>query len=54
MILMGVDVGGVKTNVSLLLADQYSEVVSRIRVIQIEEPVAIDRTLTIQYIYNVF
>ena len=54
MILICVGVGGVKTAVSPFVADQYADTVPRIRIAKGGECMVTDRTLTMQYIYNVY
>lgn len=54
MVLIGIGVGGVKTAVAPFVADQYTQTSLRLKTLKSGERVIIDRTLTMQYIYNMF
>ncbi|KAF2819833.1 oligopeptide transporter [Ophiobolus disseminans] len=54
MVLIGIGAGGVKTTVSPFVADQYVETELRIETLKSGERVIVDRTLTVQYIYNMW
>jgi POT family proton-dependent oligopeptide transporter len=54
MVLMGIGAGGVKTTLSPFVADQYTETELRIETLKSGERVIVDRTLTLQYIYNMW
>ncbi|MCJ1250448.1 hypothetical protein MMC30_007676 [Trapelia coarctata] len=54
MVLIGLGSGGVKAVISPFIGDQYTPLVPQLLVRKSGERVVADRTLTIQYIYNVF
>ncbi|KAI9047426.1 hypothetical protein LZ554_008870 [Drepanopeziza brunnea f. sp. 'monogermtubi'] len=54
MVLIGLGTGGVKATISPFIGDQYTHLVPRVITLKSGERVIADRTLTIQYIYNVF
>jgi POT family proton-dependent oligopeptide transporter len=54
MIIIGLGTGGIKSNVSPLIAEQYQETKQRIKVLPSGERVIIDPALTIQRIYMIF
>jgi POT family proton-dependent oligopeptide transporter len=54
MIIIGLGTGGIKSNVSPLIAEQYQETRQKIKVLPSGERVIVDPTLTIQRIYMVF
>ncbi|KAF2009736.1 PTR2-domain-containing protein [Aaosphaeria arxii CBS 175.79] len=54
MVLIGIGAGGVKTTVSPFVADQYTETELRVETLKSGERVIVDRTLTVQYIYNMW
>ncbi|KAK2879510.1 hypothetical protein FQN49_000812 [Arthroderma sp. PD_2] len=54
MVLLGLGTGGVKATVSPFIGDQYTTMVPQLVVRKNGESVIADRTLTLQYIYNVF
>lgn len=53
MIIIGLGTGGIKSNVSPLIAEQYSETKQKIRVQKNGERVIVDPATTIQRIYMV-
>ncbi|KAF1947027.1 oligopeptide transporter [Clathrospora elynae] len=54
MVFIGIGAGGVKTTVSPFVADQYTGTELRIETLKSGERVIVDRTLTVQYIYNMW
>jgi POT family proton-dependent oligopeptide transporter len=54
MIIIGLGTGGIKSNVSPLIAEQYQETKQRVKVLPSGERVIVDPALTIQRIYMVF
>ncbi|KAF2402432.1 peptide transporter PTR2-A [Trichodelitschia bisporula] len=54
MFLIGLGTGGIKSNVSPLIAEQYTETKPRVRILPTGEKVIVDPTLTIQRIYMIF
>lgn len=54
MIILGLGTGGIKSNVSPLIAEQYTETRPRVKVLESGEKVIIDPAVTIQSIYNIF
>ncbi|KAI9762450.1 MAG: peptide transporter ptr2 [Chaenotheca gracillima] len=54
MIVIGLGTGGIKPNVSPLIADQYTGTVPRVRTTKRGEHVIVDPNVTIQTIYNIF
>ncbi|KAF2083776.1 peptide transporter PTR2-A [Saccharata proteae CBS 121410] len=54
MLVIGFGTGGIKSNVSPLIAEQYRETKARVRVLASGERVIVDPALTIQRIYMVF
>ncbi|RDW71679.1 hypothetical protein BP5796_07713 [Coleophoma crateriformis] len=54
MILVGLGTGGIKSNVSPLIAEQYTGTKETIRVLQSGERVIIDPAVTIERIYTLF
>jgi POT family proton-dependent oligopeptide transporter len=54
MIVIGLGTGGIKSNVSPLIAEQYQETKQRVEVLPSGERVIVDPALTIQRIYMVF
>ncbi|KAI5817788.1 POT family-domain-containing protein [Pyronema omphalodes] len=54
MIILGLGTGGIKSNVSPLIAEQYTETRPRIKILKTGEKVIIDPAVTIQSIYNIF
>lgn len=53
MIIIGLGTGGIKSNVSPLIAEQYNETKQKIRVQKNGERVIVDPAITIQRIYMV-
>jgi POT family proton-dependent oligopeptide transporter len=53
MILLGLGTGGVKARVSPFIGDQYTTMAPQLIVRKNGERVIANRTLTLQYIYNV-
>jgi len=53
-IVMGFGTGGIKANVSPLIAEQYTETKKRLRTLKSGERVVVDPSITIQSIYNIF
>ena len=54
MVFIGLGTGGVTATVSPFIGDQYSSFEPRLFVSKSGERLIGDRTLTLQYIYNVF
>lgn len=54
MVLVGLGGGGFKIIMIPFVADQYTERQSKLKVLKTGEIVAIDRSLTLQYIYNMY
>ena len=54
MIIIGLGTGGIKSNVSPLIAEQYQETRQKIKILPSGEKVIVDPSLTIQRIYMVF
>jgi Dipeptide/tripeptide permease len=54
MVLLGLGTGGIKATVSPFIGDQYTVLTPQFVVTNKGERVIADRTLTLQYIYNVF
>ncbi|KAL7273533.1 peptide transporter ptr2 [Rhizina undulata] len=54
MIIIGLGTGGIKSNVSPLIAEQYRETKPLIRTLKSGERVIVDPTITIQRIYMIF
>lgn len=54
MIILGLGTGGIKSNVSPLIAEQYTETKSRIKTLPSGERVIVDPAVTIQSLYNIF
>ncbi|KAM5485001.1 hypothetical protein MaudMau93_005540 [Microsporum audouinii] len=54
LFLIGIGAGGIKTNVSSLIAEQYTGPQERILVLDSGEKVVIDRDLTLQRIFTMF
>jgi proton-dependent oligopeptide transporter, POT family len=54
MVLIAFGAGGVKTTVSPFVADQYTKTRLEIHTLKSGERVILDRTLTLQYIYNMW
>ncbi|KAF8533872.1 POT family-domain-containing protein [Trichophaea hybrida] len=54
MVVLGLGTGGIKANVSPLIAEQYTKTKPRIRVNPDGEKVIVDPTVTIQSLYNIF
>jgi POT family proton-dependent oligopeptide transporter len=54
MIILGVGTGGVKSNVSPLIAEQYTRTIPAIKTLKTGERVIVDPAVTIQSIYNIF
>ncbi|KAF4628926.1 hypothetical protein G7Y89_g9224 [Cudoniella acicularis] len=54
MILIGIGTGGIKSNVSPLIAEQYTGTKQTIRILDSGERVIIDPTITIERIYTYF
>lgn len=52
MIVIGLGTGGIKSNVSPLIAEQYRETKMRIKVLKSGERVIVDPTVTIQSMYT--
>ena len=53
MIVIGLGTGGIKSNVSPLIAEQYKETKARVKTLKSGERVIVDPTVTIQRIYMV-
>lgn len=53
MVLLGLGTGGVKATVSPFIGDQYTTMTPQLVVRKNGEKVIADRTLTLQYIYNI-
>jgi len=54
MIVIGLGTGGIKSNVSPLIAEQYTNTTQKIKVLKSGERVIVDPALTIQRIYMIF
>lgn len=54
MVLLGLGTGGIKATVSPFIGDQYAVLTPQLVVTNKGERVIVDRTLTLQYIYNIF
>jgi POT family proton-dependent oligopeptide transporter len=54
MIVLGLGTGGIKSNVSPLIAEQYTQTKPRIKVLKSGERVIVDPDITIQSLYNIF
>lgn len=54
MIFLGLGTGGIKSNVSPLIAEQYTETRPRIEVKPDGERVVVDPAVTIQSLYNIY
>jgi len=54
MVVIGLGTGGIKSNVSPLIAEQYTETKQRVKVLPSGEKVIVDPALTIQRIYMIF
>jgi proton-dependent oligopeptide transporter, POT family len=54
MIIIGLGTGGIKSNVSPLIAEQYTETKQRVRVLNTGERVIVDPAVTVQRIYMMF
>lgn len=54
MIILGIGTGGIKSNVSPLIAEQYTETKMRTKVLKSGERVVVDPAVTIQSLYNIF
>lgn len=54
MIILGIGTGGIKANVSPLIAEQYTETKCRTKVLKNGERVIIDPAITVQSLYNIF
>ncbi|EKG17722.1 Oligopeptide transporter [Macrophomina phaseolina MS6] len=54
ILLIGLGTGGIKSNVSPLIAEQYEETKQRVRTLPSGERVIVDPALTIQRIYMIF
>ncbi|KIW05497.1 uncharacterized protein PV09_03380 [Verruconis gallopava] len=54
MLVIGLGAGGIKSNVSPLIAEQYQETTQRIKILPSGERVIVDPSLTIQRIYMIF
>ncbi|KAF8465917.1 putative MFS peptide transporter Ptr2 [Kalaharituber pfeilii] len=54
MIVLGLGTGGIKSNVSPLIAEQYTITKSRIKTLASGERVIVDPNVTIQSLYNIF
>ncbi|QDS78078.1 hypothetical protein FKW77_003679 [Venturia effusa] len=54
MVVIGLGTGGIKSNVSPLIAEQYQETRLRVKVLPSGEKVIVDPALTIQRIYMIF
>lgn len=54
MIILGIGTGGIKSNVSPLIAEQYTETRPRTKTLKSGERVVIDPAVTIQSLYNIF
>jgi POT family proton-dependent oligopeptide transporter len=54
MVILGIGTGGIKSNVSPLIAEQYTRTKPVIRRLKTGERVIIDPAVTIQSIYNIF
>ena len=54
MIIIGLGTGGIKSNVSPLIAEQYQETRQKIKVLSSGERVIVDPALTVQRIYMIF
>lgn len=54
MIILGIGTGGIKSNVSPLIAEQYTETKFRIKTLKSGEVVVVSPTVTIQSLYNIF
>ncbi|KAJ5938296.1 POT family-domain-containing protein [Penicillium verhagenii] len=53
MFLIGIGLGGVRSTISPFIGDQYPVIPTQVKMNKNGERVIIDRTLTLQYIYNV-
>lgn len=54
MIVLGVGTGGIKSNVSPLIAEQYTNTKQKIKILKSGERVIVDPAVTIQRIYMIF
>ncbi|KAE8340233.1 hypothetical protein BDV24DRAFT_134444 [Aspergillus arachidicola] len=54
MILIGIGVGGTKAAITPFIGDQYPAKPAQVKTLATGERVIIDRTLTLQYVYNVY
>lgn len=54
MLVIGLGTGGIKSNVSPLIAEQYQETKQKVKILPSGEKVIVDPALTIQRIYMVF
>lgn len=54
MIILGLGTGGIKANVSPLIAEQYTETKCRVKTLKSGERVIVDPAVTIQSLYNIF
>lgn len=54
MIVLGLGTGGIKSNVSPLIAEQYTETTMRIKTLPSGERVILDPAVTMQSIFNIF
>ncbi|KAB8223433.1 POT family-domain-containing protein [Aspergillus novoparasiticus] len=54
MILIGIGVGGTKAAITPFIGDQYPVKPAQVKTLATGERVIIDRTLTLQYVYNVY
>ncbi|KAI5807368.1 POT family-domain-containing protein [Peziza echinospora] len=54
MIVLGLGTGGIKANVSPLIAEQYTETTLRVKTLKSGERVILDPAVTIQSLYNIF
>ncbi|KAG0644771.1 POT family-domain-containing protein [Tuber brumale] len=54
MIIMGLGTGGIKSNVSPLIAEQYTRTKPALKVLPSGERVIIDPNVTVQSLYNIF
>ncbi|KAA8894356.1 POT family-domain-containing protein [Sphaerosporella brunnea] len=54
MIVLGLGTGGIKSNVSPLIAEQYTKAKPFVRTLKSGERVIVDPTITIQSLYNIF
>ena len=54
MIIIGLGTGGIKSNVSPMIAEQYQQSALRLKVIKSGEQVIVDPSMTVQRIYMIF